>query len=154
GVRARAARRLRQRARHALHACRPRGQPRPPRLCGARRPLRRRLRDDLPRATAAVMRLGIDGRELVAGARTGIGRYVREVLRAAAARGWRSTVYGDTRTVLADAPAGVTFTRLAAPGTRWWDQVALPCALRRTGADIFLSPYYKEIGRASCRERV
>ena len=96
------------------------------------------------------MRLGIDGRELVAGARTGIGRYVREVLRAAAARGWRSTVYGDTRTVLADAPAGVTLTRLAAPGTRWWDQVALPRALRRTGADIFLSPYYKGPIAAPC----
>jgi glycosyltransferase involved in cell wall biosynthesis len=96
------------------------------------------------------MRLGIDGRELVAGARTGIGRYVREVLRAAAARGWRSMVYGDTRTVLADAPAGVALTRLAAPGTRWWDQVALPRALRRGGADVFLSPYYKGPVVAPC----
>src|SRR2546425_11236212 len=117
--------------------------PRQPRLRSARRPLRRRLRDDLPRAAAAVMRLGIDGRELVAGARTGIGRYVREVLRAAAARGWRVTVYGDTRTVLADAPAGVTLTRLAALGTRGGDQVALPPALPRRRADVFLSPSYK-----------
>ncbi len=96
------------------------------------------------------MRLAVDGRELVAGRRTGIGRYVREVLRAAAARGWRSTVYGDASTVLADAPAGVTLTRLTAPGTRWWDQVALPRALRRTGADIFLSPYYKGPLAAPC----
>ena len=96
------------------------------------------------------MRLDVDGRELVAGARTGIGRYLREVLRAAAARGWRSTVYGDANTVLEDAPAGVTLTRLAAPGTRWWDQVALPLALRRSGADVLLSPYYKGPVLAPC----
>jgi len=96
------------------------------------------------------MRLGVDGRELAAGARTGIGRYLREVLRAAAARGWRSTVYGDASTVLEDAPAGVTLTRLAAPGTRWWDQVALPRALRRSRADVLLSPYYKGPVLAPC----
>src|SRR5439155_643341 len=141
GVRPRAARRLRPRARHPLHAREPGREPRAPRLRGARRPLRRRLRDDLPRAATGVMRLDVDGRELVAGARTGIGRYLREVLRAAAARGWRSTVYGDANTVLEDAPAGVTLTRLAAPGTRWWDQVALPLALRRSGADVARARY-------------
>src|SRR5206468_1659308 len=88
GVRPRAARRLRPRARHPLHAREPGREPRAPRLRGARRPLRRRLRDDLPRAATGVMRLDVDGRELVAGARTGIGRYLREVLRAAAARGY------------------------------------------------------------------
>jgi len=89
------------------------------------------------------MHLGVDGRELRAGARTGIGRYLREVLRAAAARGWRCTVYGDARTALTGAPPGVALARLMAPGTRWWDQVALPRALARDGAQVFLSPYYK-----------
>jgi glycosyltransferase involved in cell wall biosynthesis len=97
-----------------------------------------------------MMRLGIDGRELVGGARTGIGRYVREVLRAASARGWRSTVYGEASSALADALPGVTLTRLAAPGTRWWDQVALPRALARDGAHVFLSPYYKGPVVAPC----
>ncbi|HEV8584850.1 MAG TPA: glycosyltransferase family 1 protein [Methylomirabilota bacterium] len=96
------------------------------------------------------MRLGVDGRELVAGTRTGIGRYVREVLRAASARGWRATVYGDAATVLEDPPPGVTLRTLAAPGTRWWDQVMLPRALARDGVQAFLSPYYKGPVAARC----
>ena len=96
------------------------------------------------------MRLGIDGRELVAGTRTGIGRYVREVVRAASARGWRCMVYGDARTALPETPPGVTLTRLASAGTRWWDQIALPRALARDGADVLLSPYYKAPLAAPC----
>jgi glycosyltransferase involved in cell wall biosynthesis len=97
-----------------------------------------------------VIRLAIDGRELRAGARTGIGRYVREVVRAAVARGWHCAVYGDARTALADVPAGAALTRLMALGTRWWDQAALPRALARDGAQIFLSPYYKTPLVAPC----
>ncbi|HEY3101136.1 MAG TPA: glycosyltransferase, partial [Methylomirabilota bacterium] len=97
-----------------------------------------------------MIRLAIDGRELRAGARTGIGRYVREVLRAGVARGWHCTVYGDARTAPADVPAGAALTRLMALGTRWWDQVALPRALARDGAQIFLSPYYKAPLVAPC----
>ena len=89
------------------------------------------------------MHLAIDGRELVASTRTGIGRYVREVLRAASERGWRCTVYGDARTALPETLGGVSLARLTAPGTRWWDQIALPRALARDGAEVFLSPYYK-----------
>ena len=96
------------------------------------------------------MRLGLDGRELVAGMRSGIGRYVREVVRAAAARGWRCTIYGDARTALPETLPGVTLTRLASAGTRWWDQIALPRALARDGADVFLSPYYKGPVAAPC----
>jgi len=97
-----------------------------------------------------VIRLAIDARELCAGARTGIGRYVREVVRAAIARGWHCGVYGDARTAPADVPAGATLTRLMALGTRWCDQVALPRALARDGAQIFLSPYYKAPLVAPC----
>jgi glycosyltransferase involved in cell wall biosynthesis len=96
------------------------------------------------------MRLGIDGRELAAGARTGIGRYVHEVLRAAGTRGWRCTVYGDASTTLPAVPGDVALARLAAPGTRWWDQVALPRALARDRAQVFLSPYYKGPVFAPC----
>jgi glycosyltransferase involved in cell wall biosynthesis len=96
------------------------------------------------------MRLGVDGRELAAGTRTGIGRYVREVLRAAAARGWRAVVYGDAATELADPAPEVTLRRLVAPGTRWWDQVVLPRALARDGVQVFLSPYYKGPVAAPC----
>jgi len=96
------------------------------------------------------MHLAIDGRELVAEARTGIGRYVREVLRAASERGWRCTVYGDARTALPETLSGIDLARLTAPGTRWWDQIALPRALGRDGADVFLSPYYKAPLVAPC----
>jgi glycosyltransferase involved in cell wall biosynthesis len=34
--------------------------------------------------------------------------------------------------------------------TQWWDQVALPFALRRDGVDVFLSPYYKRPLAAPC----
>ena len=97
-----------------------------------------------------MIRLGVDGRELVAGARTGIRRYVREVLRAATERDWSCTVYGDARTTQADVAPGVALTRLMAPGRRWWDQVALPRALARHRAQIFLSPYYKGPILAPC----
>jgi len=90
-----------------------------------------------------MIHLGVDGRELVADRRTGIGRYVREVVRAMAARGWRCTVYGDGRTAFDDALPRVTLARLSAPATPWWDQIALPRALVRDDVQVFLSPYYK-----------
>jgi glycosyltransferase involved in cell wall biosynthesis len=96
------------------------------------------------------LRVGVDGRELRAGVRTGIRRYVLEVLRAAAARGLRCVVYGDRRSQLDDLPEGVTATTLDGQVTPWWDQVTLPAALRRHGMDVFLSPYYKRPLAASC----
>jgi alpha-1,3-rhamnosyl/mannosyltransferase len=95
-------------------------------------------------------RLAVDGRELRAGVRTGIRRYVIEVLRAAAARGLPCVVYGDRTTRLDDLPGGVTAAVLPGAWTRWWDQVALPAALRRDGVDVFLSPYYKRPLAAPC----
>lgn len=97
-----------------------------------------------------VMRLAVDGREFAAGARTGIGRYVLEVLRAAGGRGWHTTVYGDAATALPPGLTGVALARLSAPSTPLWDQVALPRALARDGADVFLSPYYKAPLAAPC----
>ncbi|MGH7355807.1 MAG: glycosyltransferase family 4 protein [Candidatus Rokuibacteriota bacterium] len=89
------------------------------------------------------MRLGVDGRELQAGVRTGIGRYLREVLRAASAGGWSCLVYGDAATRLPERLPGVTLTPLGARWAPWWDQVALPRALARDRVGVFLSPYYK-----------
>jgi glycosyltransferase involved in cell wall biosynthesis len=96
------------------------------------------------------MRLGVDGRELRPEVRTGIGRYVLEVLRAASRAGWTSLVYGDAGARLPISLPGVTFRELAAPWTPWWDQVSLPRALARDGASVFLSPYYKAPFRAPC----
>jgi glycosyltransferase involved in cell wall biosynthesis len=96
------------------------------------------------------LRVGVDGRELRAGVRTGIRRYVLEVLRAAANRGLRCVVYGDRSSQLDDLPDGVAATVLDGQFTPWWDQVTLPAALRRHGMDVFLSPYYKRPLAASC----
>jgi glycosyltransferase involved in cell wall biosynthesis len=94
------------------------------------------------------LRLAVDGRELRAGVRTGIRRYTLEVLRAAADRGLQCFVYVDRSTDFEES-AGVRRVMLGG-FTRWWDQVALPAALRRDGVDVFLSPYYKRPLAAPC----
>jgi len=97
-----------------------------------------------------LMRLGVDGRELRPGVRTGIGRYLLEVLRAASLDGWSCVVYGDARARLDQTLPGVVFRALRAPWTQWWDQASLPRALARDGITVFLSPYYKGPVRAPC----
>jgi len=99
---------------------------------------------------AKPMRLGVDGRELRPGVRTGIGRYLLEILRAASRDGWSCVVYGDPGARLDQTLAGVTFTTLDGAWTQWWDQVTLPRALARDGITVFLSPYYKGPVRAPC----
>jgi glycosyltransferase involved in cell wall biosynthesis len=94
------------------------------------------------------LRLAVDGRELRAGVRTGIRRYTLEVLREAAGRGLECIAYVDRATHFEGAP-GVTRATLGGC-TPWWDQVALPAALRRDGVDVFLSPYYKRPLAAPC----
>jgi glycosyltransferase involved in cell wall biosynthesis len=89
------------------------------------------------------VRLGVDGRELVRGVRTGIGRYLIEVLRAATQQGWECLVYGDQTTELNGAAQGATVRRLTRTSTQWWDQVTLPRGLARDRVSVFLSPYYK-----------
>jgi len=86
-------------------------------------------------------RLGVDGRELRPGVRTGIRRYLAEVLRAASRAGWSCVVYGDASTVVDEALPGVATRVLPGRCTQVWDQVRLPRALREDGATIFLSPY-------------
>jgi glycosyltransferase involved in cell wall biosynthesis len=95
-------------------------------------------------------RVGVDGRELREGVRTGIRRYTLEVLRAAAARGLDCVLYGDRGARLDAAPAGVVTAMLGGPPAPWWDQVTLPAALRRDRIDVFLSPYYKRPLAAPC----
>ncbi len=96
------------------------------------------------------MRLGVDGRELRPGVRTGIGRYLLEILRAASRDGWSCVVYGDPGARLDQTLPGVTVQTLDGSWTQWWDQVALPRALARDRITVFLSPYYKGPVRAPC----
>ena len=89
------------------------------------------------------MRVGIDGRELRRHTRTGIGRYLTEVLRAASRAEWACVVYGDAGTAFELALPGVSFCVLPGTWTQWWDQVSLPRALAADGVSVLLSPYYK-----------
>jgi glycosyltransferase involved in cell wall biosynthesis len=95
-------------------------------------------------------RVGVDGRELAAGVRTGIGRYILEMLRAASLDGWECVVYGDRTTRLSVALPGVTLRVLNSRWTQWWDQVTLPGQLASDKVSVFLSPYYKGPLRAPC----
>jgi glycosyltransferase involved in cell wall biosynthesis len=99
---------------------------------------------------APPLRLGVDGRELRPGVRTGIGRYLLEILRAASQDGWSCVVYGDAGARLEQTLPGVMFTPLEASWTQWWDQVTLSRALARDRITVFLSPYYKGPVRAPC----
>ncbi len=96
------------------------------------------------------MRLGVDGRELVCGMRTGIGRYLIEVLREATHQGWECLVYSDQPIERNGVAPGVLLRRLQRSPTQWWDQVTLPRGLARDRVSVFLSPYYKGPLQAPC----
>ena len=83
-----------------------------------------------------MIRVGIDGRELAAGARTGIGRYLIEVLRAASQSEVECTVYGDLNTSLPVTLPKVTLQTIDSRWTQWWDQVSLPIQLARDSASV------------------
>ena len=102
-----------------------------------------RASDSGERQATDLMRIGIDGRELVEGVRTGIGRYLIEVLRMASREGMECVVYGDQRTRLPLALPGVSGRLLGGGWTQWVDQVGLPIRLARDRISVFLSPYYK-----------
>ncbi len=117
--------------------------------------LARRLRasvgaGDPARERSTVPRLGVDGRELGDGVRTGIARYLLEVVRAAARDGWECVVYGDRETKPGLALPGVSLRVVPGRWTQWWDQVRLPRRLGRDEVSVFLSPYYKGPLAAPC----
>ena len=96
------------------------------------------------------MRVGVDGRELQRGVRTGIGRYVREVLHAASDRGWDCVVYATSDADLQGLPPSIIYKPVPPIWTQWWDQVRLPRQLAEDRITVFLSPYYKGPVMAAC----
>ncbi|OGW68425.1 MAG: hypothetical protein A3H49_01410 [Nitrospirae bacterium RIFCSPLOWO2_02_FULL_62_14] len=89
------------------------------------------------------MRLGLDGRELSVGVRTGIGRYLAAVVRGALQQGVDCVVYSDRELPKLEAVQGATLRIIPRRPTVWWDQVSLPCRLAKDKISVFLSPYYK-----------
>jgi len=91
------------------------------------------------------MIVGVDVREWQGERRTGIGRFLEEFLRVA-----RDVRAGDRFLLLGNGESrsrvcgdNVTFACLPERWTPWWDQVTLPRALGRSGADVLYSPYIK-----------
>ncbi|MBI3454375.1 MAG: glycosyltransferase family 4 protein [Candidatus Rokubacteria bacterium] len=96
-------------------------------------------------------RIGVDGRELVPGTRTGIGRFLREVLRAGTAcEDVELVVYAGEGRPIERLDPRVAVRVLGHRPTPWWDQVTLPRQLARDRIAVFLSPYYKGPLLAPC----
>ncbi len=103
------------------------------------------------------MKVGIDCRDLLAGARTGIGRFVENFLQALSLETDPPDLflYGNQRTFFdIGEPWGKRLSpktrRKAEAATWWWDRVTLPRLARRDRLDVFLSPYFKAPGVRSC----
>jgi len=88
------------------------------------------------------LRIGIDGREL-AGRPTGVGRYLRSLLRRFAAHERHQfVVYGPSPVALPIASSRVETRVLRGGPSLFWEQRILPAALRRDRIDVLLSPAY------------
>jgi glycosyltransferase involved in cell wall biosynthesis len=91
------------------------------------------------------MTIAVDIREWQPGQYTGIGRFLEEFLRAAIeVRPLdRFLLIGDATCEVRVQGRNVDVVRIPERWTLWWDQVVLPRALVRGGADVFYSPYIK-----------
>ena len=97
------------------------------------------------------MRIAIDVREWKQGTSTGIGRFVSGFVNWVSENSRHDLLLvGDLEAEQRADGARVRFVRLTAPSTWLWDQHRLPRLLAETGADVFLSPYYKMPLRSPC----
>ncbi len=98
------------------------------------------------------MLLAIDGRELVPGRLTGIGRFLRGVLEEIARNRpcLQTVILALPETVLPLTAPHVRACRLPHCLTIYWDQCLLPRALREVRATAYFSPYYKAPILATC----
>ena len=96
------------------------------------------------------MRLGIDGRELSVGVRTGIGRYLDAVVHGAQQQRVECLVYSDCGLPELVGRHGISVRIIPRRPTLWWDQVSLPRQLAEDRISVFLSPYYKCPLRSPC----
>lgn len=91
------------------------------------------------------MNIAVDVREWQAESRTGIGRFLEEFLGAAHVARPRDAflLFGNAETRPRVQGGNVSFARIRERWTPWWDQVSLPRAIARAGADVLYSPYIK-----------
>lgn len=96
------------------------------------------------------MKLGIDGRELSVGVRTGIGCYLISVVRGARQENVECAIYADRELPVREQLQGAVVRIIPRRPTVWWDQISLPRQLAKDNISVFLSPYYKGPLWASC----
>jgi len=98
------------------------------------------------------LHIAIDGRELV-GQPTGVGRFLHAVLRQ-----WSGPEFPHRLTIVAPAPVPATLQLpahaqwevSAGHAGTWWEQLRLPAAVRRVGADVLFAPAYTAPLRRVC----
>jgi glycosyltransferase involved in cell wall biosynthesis len=93
----------------------------------------------------ALMRIGIDGRELVKDRITGIGRFLLNFLYSdlSIKKDWQFVIFLNQHSKFdRDEPH---FKKIVIPEkiTFWWDQIQLNQWIARENIDLFFSPYYK-----------
>ena len=91
------------------------------------------------------LRIGVDGRELLPGLTTGIGRYLRNFL-TFAVHGHpehQFFVYGNQPLALTVKAPNLHHRIVPEYLTSWWDQVVLVRQARKDALDVLLSPYDK-----------
>lgn len=91
------------------------------------------------------LRIGVDGRELLAQNVTGIGRYLRNFLTSGVREKSPHTfiVYGNQHTSTDFSGSNVEVRIIPERLTLWWDQALLSKAVRMDRLDVFFSPYDK-----------
>lgn len=93
-------------------------------------------------AGTRVLRVGIDGRELE-GRPTGVGRYLRSLLRRfAESDGHQFVVYGGAPIDLSFESARLETRVIPSGPALLWEQWSLPRTIRRDGIDVLFSPAY------------
>src|SRR5437867_1545456 len=98
------------------------------------------------------MIIGTDIREWQPGVRTGIGRFLEELLLAALASmpEERVLLVGDSTCEVRVQAPNMEVVRIPDRWTPWWDHISLPRLLARHRVSVFLSPYYKGPLLAPC----
>ncbi len=98
------------------------------------------------------MRIGIDGRELLRGRITGIGRFLRNFLDGVTLLRppHEFIVYGDERTDPGAVAPPTQLRVIPQRATLWWDHVSLSRAVAADGVDLLFSPYDKGPLRRRC----
>lgn len=98
------------------------------------------------------LRIGIDGRELMAGTYTGFGRYLENFLGAKVTQSCPHEIilYGNQFTELSRLNTKYITRVIPENNTLWWDQVSIVSAISKDQLDVFFTPYDKIPLRAPC----